>query len=177
MVTPKCSAHCSALFSFWLVTESGGGEMSHEYKGVGKVLHELLLGKFLIGAEILFRFDNSFFFFSCESCCNSNALLCVVVVPSERWRPLQRDIYMGRSRHVSGFSASLLLHKWEWLCGAVQLGEWSMTIATQQAPRVKYIHSFGRKSDRNLALWPFFFCQAELMWSQMQQWCLFFQCV
>lgn len=59
-----------------------GGVNVTKVQGVGKVLRELLLGKFLIGAEILSGLDS--FFFSCESCCNGNALLCAALVPLER---------------------------------------------------------------------------------------------
>lgn len=69
--------------------------MSHKYKGGGKVLHELLLGKFLIGAEILFTSDNFLLFF-CESCHNSNALLCVVVVPSRKMKTFTTGYLYGK---------------------------------------------------------------------------------
>lgn len=51
----------------------------------------------------------------------------------------------GADERTRAFSASLLLHRRKWLCGAVTLGEWSMTIAIQQAPRVKYFQSFTGK--------------------------------
>lgn len=50
MVTHKCSAYCFALFPS--DSSLSEGEMT-QVQGVGKVLRELSLGKFLIGAEIL----------------------------------------------------------------------------------------------------------------------------
>lgn len=58
--------------------------MSQEDRGAEKVL----LGKFLIGAEIFFRFDNFVFFLGESS--NGTALLCVVL---SNWE--DEDLYNG----------------------------------------------------------------------------------
>lgn len=150
----QCSLLC--FVSLWLIIE--WGENGTQVHGAGKVLHELSLGKFLIGPEILCGLGSFLWKLLWWEC-----PFCVIVVPSERWRHLQQAIYMGSSHHVSGgtckctlFSASLPLHKWKWSCGALRLSGWRVAEVIQQAPRVKYFHSFLGKSDRNLTLWPLF---------------------
>lgn len=127
------------------------------------MLHELSLeslGKFLIRGEVLGRLG----FLCCESCCDGNALLCVVLVRQERWRHLQLAIYVWGSHHVPPctytlFSASLPLRKWKWSCGAVWLSGWSVAVALQQAPRVKYFSQEKATECCSLA----FVCQAALI--------------
>ncbi len=156
----QCSLLC--FVSFWLIIE--WGENGTQVQEVGKVLHELSLGKFLIGTEIFCRSGNFF----CESCCDGNNLLCVVLAPSEGWRHLQQAIYMGRSCHVVGgmcectlFSASLPLHKWKWSCVAVWLSGWNVALAIQQAPRVKYFSLLHRRQwQKSFSL--VFICHAGL---------------
>lgn len=118
--------------------------------------------------------------FYCGSCCC--CVWDVVLVAHERLRHLQQAIYMVRSHHVSQwhvhmhtffflFSASLPLHKWKWYCGVIWLSGWSLAAALQQAPRVKYFHSFTAESGC-LAL----ICHAGLMWRWWQWLFLSLQC-
>lgn len=121
---PQMQCLLLCFVSFWLIIEwgrndtSAGGWKSAPWTVAGKVFNwgwnPLRVG----------------LFFVCESCCDGNALLCAVVVPSERWRHLQHAIYMERSHHVSGdtcectlFSASLPLHKWK-CCVAQRMEPW-----------------------------------------------------
>lgn len=93
VATRECT-QWSAFGSLWLVVS--GGKMSHEDRGAEKVL----LGKFLIGAEIFWVWQFCFLFFGESS--NGTALLCVVFVQLGRWRPLQRGICAVRICQVPG---------------------------------------------------------------------------
>lgn len=93
-----------------------GGKCHAKYKKGWKSALWTVAGEVLIGPEMLFSFDNIFLG---EGFFNLNALLSLVVVPPQRWRPLQQDIYMERSHRVPRFfSASLLFLKWKWFCCA-----------------------------------------------------------
>lgn len=151
---PQMQCLLLCFVSFWLIIEwgrndtSAGGWKSAPWTVAGKVFNwgwnPLRVG----------------LFFVCESCCDGNALLCAVVVPSERWRHLQHAIYMERSHHVSGdtcectlFFSFITLTQVKMLCGSE---DGAVAAAIQQAPRARYFHSFPGRNDRNLALWPLY---------------------
>lgn len=127
VATRECTQR-SAFGSVWLVVS--GGKMSHGDRGAEKVL----LGKFLIGAEIFWVWQFCFLFFGESS--NGTALLCVVFVQLGRWRPITTGYLCGRKLPSTWweegrrrFSASLLSHEQKWQRGAeprvkISLEEW-----------------------------------------------------
>lgn len=165
----ECSALC--FVSFWLVADSR--ENVTQVQGVVKVLSKLLLGKFLIGAEILLGFDIFLreLWWDCPfvCCCGSTGKIktCTTVhlfgkiLPCTWWR-----------ERMHTFPTSLLLHKWKSLCGAVWLSVWHdfcrNSAGTQCEIRLLLYRQTWQKSSSGL------FLSSR---TQMQEWLHHFQCV
>lgn len=170
MVTHKWSAQRSALFpsDLWLIQ----GKMSHKYKGLRKCSANCCWEVFNWGWNPfgVWHFFLWALWWDCSfvCCCGSTGkiktrttvYLFGKILPCTWWH-----------ERMHTFSASLLLHKWKSLCGALWLSVWHdyrNSAGTQCEIQLLLYRQTWQKSSSGL------FLSSQ---TQMQEWLHHYQCV